>query len=330
MAVANRAKAELLAKRLDTTGGRIHVLTAAGIGDFGGVYCKWWSVCKSRDVIFWFPAREQGGRASALAEMYGVKYGMLDGLSTEFVWQYVDEYGSNNGEPAIPASGAVLVVQPNRHWEAGHRLVNWYPDLSWRNPTPPIRATTYGHETGMSPYVVVFVSRHGYMEKGGNLLPGQWARIMREIEANIAPVMVLAAGEDIELANDIFEIFSPTLPPLLNVPTANVLAYVKHSLGLFGAHSGIPMLAAWMGRPVLQGYPRWLAPMPGTWEDEACVHSAHCFLDELPDAVPAFAELVMEARRPQMASAEASRGAAIARIQAEHNGVGRVAEAVPA
>ncbi len=218
-------------------------------------------------------ARVSRKSGAALCQAYGVKSGYLHGLTTKWIWE-------QKGDPEIPATGAVLVVHANHHLESGKRIDDWYPDLPYQTPTPKVLHVNYHTETGQTPYVVGFTCQHGYMEKGGNLLPGIWARCFQEIERCIAPVRIVGAGADVELVRDVCEIFSPSLEPLLNRPTAEVLSVIAGAKGFYGAAAGLGIVAGYMGVPTMMGYPRWLSRMPGTWEDDKC-KVVSTFLDEL-------------------------------------------------
>lgn len=284
---------EILAERLDTSDGRIHLLTCAGIGDLAWLWSKWWSVAQERDVTVWLPQGE-AHRAGALAQLYGVKYGYMPNLTSQSVWAHNDRYG----DPDVPDSGAVLTVSANRHLEAGKRIDRWYPDLPFRNPAPPSTlATSYKLEANDLRYVVVCMCERNYME--GNLMPGQWARICKMIEASIAPVLIIAGERGIEYARDVLKQFDPTLDPAFCTPLAELLPVIAKSVALVGAASGITILSTYMGVPTLHCYPRWLRPMPGTWEQPGHISDA-CFMDEAENAVRSgfFDEIIARKNHP--------------------------------
>jgi hypothetical protein len=278
------------AERLSIRDGELHVLCPAGMGDFAWIWAKWWSVAAQRYVKFWFPEDEQQ-RAWPLAEALGANYDHLPGLTTEWVWE-------QDGNPPIPDSGERLVVHANKHLENGFNLEKWYPDLPLRYPTmDAIKPHGYNIETNQCPAIVVFPCQHGYMEKGGNLLPGQWARMCQEIEHKIGPVCLVGAGNDVQLIKDICEIYSPLIKPVLDKPLTRVLAGIRGARGMVAAASGLSILSTYMGVPTMHLYPRWLVRMPGRWEQPDAV-SDWRFLDEgtLPDTVDKLAELIARAK----------------------------------
>lgn len=257
-------------KQLPTREGELHALCPAGIGDFLWIWSKFHSVAKKRPVTFWFPQAEQN-RAQPLAAMLGAASGYLPDLSTEYVW-------SQPGEPKIPDTGGVITVQPNRHLEAGHRLEKWYPRLPFALPQPQILAKVFRQEADSFQYVVAFMCHAGYME--GNLLPGMWARLFKDIEKSIAPVLIVAAGADVGFARKVLDVFDPTLNPVFDAPLDQVAALLAGAQLTVGVASGITVLSTYLGTPTLHGYPRWLAAMPGTWEQPEA-RSDWCFVDEL-------------------------------------------------
>lgn len=273
-----RGELSLFSQRLPTDEGQLHFLTGAGIGDNLWVVSKLWSVCIERDVTFWLPGNEQH-RSGDLFRMMGLRYGYMPDLSTKFVWD-------RPGEPAIPDTGAVLTVQPNKHLEQGHRIEKWYAEYPFRNPVEflDVNTTLFKQEAGGTKYVVGFMSQQGYMDYGGNLKPAQWARIWKQVEKDIGPVCLIGAGDDVKFLEEVMKYFEPTLPPVLNHSLDQVTHLLSGAEMAIGAASGPMILSTYMGIPTLHAYPRWLAPMPGTWEQERAVWGA-CFLDELENVV---------------------------------------------
>lgn len=280
MAKAKLTAAEAYAQRLDVSDGKLHCLVPSGLGDNLWIDSKWWSICEQRDVTFWLPDTEQK-RSGPLFQMLGLKYGYLPGLTTTEVWDHP-------GNPDIPDAGGVLVVHANSHLETGNRLDKWYPQLPSRNPADALKAgkfVSYHSETSGMQYVMVFMCKHGYMEKGGNLLPGIWARILRNIEETVAPVLLIGMGEgDREMLDDVCEIFSPTLRPAFNVPLPELLPHMLRAKAMVGAASGPTILSTYLGTPTINAYPRWLKHMPSTWE-QSDHKSVSCFLDELEPTI---------------------------------------------
>lgn len=265
--------------------GQLHYLCPAGMGDLTWIEAKHWYTRQTRDVTYWFPAEEHR-RAGALAQLYGAKFGYLPGLTTNWVWQ-------QPGNPEIPDSGAVLAVHANRHLENGRRLEKWYPDLPFRTPDPSSTAVNFYEQCDRPKYVMCFMCQHHYMERGGNLLPGQWARLFREIEQTIAPVFVVGAGLDRELIEDVFKLYAPSLEPALDTPLADLIPAIKYATGMFGAAGGPTILATYLGVPTYHLYPRHLEKMANMWEQSDAV-SDWRFLDEgtLPDTVERLRETI--------------------------------------
>lgn len=265
-------------QRLPIDGGQLHFLVPAGVGDNLWIAAKHWTTVEDRDVTFWIADSEQK-RSGDLFRMLGWKYGYMPGLTTDWIW-------SQPGEPPIPDTGAVLSMQPNRHLENGHRIEKWYADYTFRNPVELLKsdAALFRLKASNLKYVVVFTSTQGYMEDGGNLLPAQWARICRQLEKDVAPVVLIGAGRDVPFVEKICQYFDPQLAPVFNAPLDQVYTLFAGATMVVGAHAGPLILSTYMGIPTLHAYPRWLHPMPGTWEAEGNVWGA-CFLDELENRV---------------------------------------------
>lgn len=266
----------------DTSEGQLHVLAPAGIGDLAWIFSKWRTICQERNVTFWFPKPEQK-RAAPLAHMYGAKAGYLDHLTTEWVW-HGDPKGyhvlwSPDGQPDIPDTGAVLVVQPNGHLEKGKHIRSWYPDLPFLNPAPESKAAILATLVGCPQYIVAFMCHYGYM--GGNMMPGTWAQTFELIEKHIAPIQIVAAGADVPYAEKVCEIFLPSLSPCLDAPLPEVCTILKNAKAMIGVASGISILSTYYGIPTISAYPRHLAAMPGTWE-HPYANTAACFVDQIP------------------------------------------------
>lgn len=247
-------------QRLPTDDGQLHFLVPAGVGDNLWVVSKLWKVAQERNCTFWMPNAEQK-RSSDLYQMLGLQHGYMPDLTTNWIW-------SRPGSPAIPDSGAVLSIQPNRHLEHGHRIEKWYPEMEWRNPCDFMQnhARIHREEVGARKHVVGFMSSINYMEYGGNLKPMQWARIWQMVEDTVGPVVIIAAGDDVGLLGEVLKFFHPSLEPIVNASLSLVARAVAGSELVIGAHAGPLILSAYMGIPTVQFYPRWLAPMAGSWE----------------------------------------------------------------
>ena len=271
---APRQPISIFQQRLPINDGQLHFLVPAGVGDNLWIMSKFWSVCEQRQTTFWLADKEQR-RSGDIFRMMGLRYGYMPDLSTDWVW-------SRPGMPPIPDTGAILSIQPNRHLEHGHRLEKWYPDLPIKNPVslfkeelPPL----FKQESGATKYVVAFMCHQQYMEDGGNLLPGVWARILRQIEKDVGPVVLIGAGKDCEFIRKVCQFFAPSLDPFLDQPLDIIASVMQGSQMCIGAHAGPLILSTFMQIPTVHFYPRWLHPMPGSWEMEDAIWHA-VFLDE--------------------------------------------------
>ncbi len=273
-----RDPVSIFQQRLPIDDGQLHFLVPAGVGDNLWIISKLWNVCQQRDVTFWLPADEQK-RSGDVFRMMGLKHGYMPNLTTEWIW-------SRPGSPPIPDTGAVLSIQPNRHLEHGHRIEKWYPELEFKNPVQFMDTyeVPYKQVAGKIKYVVVFTSQMGYMETGGNLKPAQWARIFNHIEEQVAPTLLIGAGKDVAFCYEVMKFFDPKLEPVLNASLDTVASLMSGAEMVIGAHAGPLILSTYMGIPTLHGYPRWLFPMPGTWEHPDNTWGA-CFLDELENVM---------------------------------------------
>ena len=261
-------------ERLPTDNAQLHILCPAGVGDNLWILSKFWSVVQHRQVTFWLPAAEQQ-RSADVFRMAGLTSKYSADFSTEWVW-------SRPGEPPIPETGAKFSVQPNRHLEHGHRIEKWYAELPFENPAKFLNWSSgigYKQIVGSCKYVIVFFSHQQYMEDGGNLHAGAWARICRRIERDIAPVLIIGAGKDVDFIGKVLQQFDNTLDPVLNRPLEDIAALIEGSEMVVGAHAGPLILSTYMNKRTFHFYPRWLKPMPGTWEHPDNIWGAG-FLDE--------------------------------------------------
>ncbi len=254
------AELSLFQQRLPTSNNELNLLVPAGLGDNLWVVSKLWKIAQERDCTFWLPYDEQH-RSGDLYRMLGLQYGYMPNLTTKWIWD-------RPGSPAIPQSGAVISIQPNRHLEHGHRIEKWYPDLEFRNPTEfmecPVKL--YKPTAGARKHVVGFMSQTNYMEYGGNLKPAQWARIFRMVEETVGPVLIIAAGVDVDFLKEVLKHFEPSLEPMVNFPLDHVAKALASAELAIGAHAGPLILSNYIGVPTMQFYPRWLASMAGSWE----------------------------------------------------------------
>lgn len=179
-------------------------------------------------------------------------------------------------------AGGVISVQANRHLEHGHRIEKWYPEWEGRNPVQFMEcgAQIFAERK----YVVGFMSQIGYMEHGGNLKPAQWARIWKQVERDVAPVLLIGADKDVAFAEEVMKYWTPCLQPVFNAPYDQVAAILSAAEMVVGVASGPLILATYMGIPTMHAYPRWLAPMVGTWELADATWGA-CFLDQIENVV---------------------------------------------
>lgn len=237
--------------------GRLHILLPAGIGDVAWVWSKFHAVVAERPVTFWLP-KDEPHRAHDLLTLYGADVGFMPSLETKWVW---DQPSS----PILPDTCGIVAIQANRHLEAGRRIEKWYPDLPFRNPFPKTGgAVSYKNTVGSPQYVAVSMGAHDYME--GNLLPDQWAKLLRKIEKNVAPVLLLASRRSEAFLKLVLERFDPTYAPAVSVPLGEMMGVLQNAKAYIGLASGLTILATYGGVPTFHAYPRWLRPMPGTWE----------------------------------------------------------------
>lgn len=249
----------------------LNVMCPAGIGDVLWVLGKFARVARERPVTFWFPEGESH-RAGGIARLAGVNYGYLPGLSTSWVW-------SQPGQPFIPEEkNTWIVAQANRHLENGHSLKKWYPQLPLEYP----KLRTYYGPPRAQKYVVGFMCLATYM--GGQLTPQAWGEIFQYINDNVAPVIIVGAGEDVSFAREVERYYKSVLPGVYNAPLEEVTAIVKGSCATVGVASGLLITSIVMKTPSLISYPRHLDKMPGTWEPEDAAWD-WCFQRDLPDVI---------------------------------------------
>lgn len=244
---------------------RINILVPAGIGDL------YWTLCKlqQRGAIFWVPDTEQR-RTAGLAEMVGIEYGYLPGLTTDYLW-------SRPGSPKIDGPG-IYEVQPNRHLEAGCPLETWYPQYPMDRPTlkPGYRILD------SMEHVFVFLCSDNYM--AGQLAPEIWASTLRLIEERHGQIVICGASRDVEYAKRVNALMGGTCKTLFDQPLNEVMAWILAAKLVVGVASGLLILAISHRIPTLIAYPRHLGMMPGTWEPPDA-RWRWCYLDSIQRCV---------------------------------------------
>lgn len=251
---------------------KINVLCPAGIGDLYWIYSKL-HVLGDR-AIFWFPG-EENRRAGQLADMLGISYGYLPGLTTDFVWSQPGDDPFENRK--------TIIIQANRHLEAGRKLDDWYPEVSVCYPDirsgyiPPVDSQSY---------VSVFTCAKHYM--GGQLHSTVWANIIKcIIHSTGLKVALIGAGSDVELLQEIRGTYGSFKDDVIGVydrPFTEALGWIQNSKAMVGVASGMSIISACIGVPTISGYPRHLDKLPGTFEPSGSVCD-WVFLDQLPDYI---------------------------------------------
>jgi hypothetical protein len=243
----------------------LNVMCPAGLGDLLWVLAK---LSHIPNAIFWLPGIEQR-RSGGLARAADMRYGYLDDLATDWVWD-------QPGNPPLPKSGWIT-VQANRHLESGQRLVDWYPQLNTAYPKLKL-----SYQPPSCRYVVGFACNAGYM--GGQLQAETWARIFRKIEATVAPVLIVGAGRDVDFAKMIERHYQVKMPPMYDAPVEEVMAVILGAKAMVSVASGLAVFSIAYGVPTLISYPAHLAKMPGTWEPPSARWD-WCFHKQLPESV---------------------------------------------
>lgn len=244
---------------------RVNLLVPAGVGDL------YWTLCKFRDsgAVFWIPESEQH-RAGGLAQMAGVEYGYLTGLTTPYLW-------SRPGTPKIEGPG-VYELHPNRHLEDGKRLEAWYPVLPLEYPK-----LAHRHQLlGQSDHVFVFMCGDNYM--AGQLSPEIWASTLSILEDRHGQIVLCGAAGDVEHARKVNQLMGGSCLTLFDRPLNEVLAWITASRLCVGVASGLTILAICHQIPTLIAYPRHLGKMPGSWEPLES-RWRYCYLDSLQECV---------------------------------------------
>lgn len=251
---------------------RTNILCPAGIGDLFWIMSKFHAI--KDEAVFWFPG-DENRRAGPLADMLGLTYGYMPGLTTDFVW-------SQPGNDPIDGR-KTMVAHANRHLESGKLLSDWYPEIALKYPEirvgyiPPIKSD--------DDYVCVFTCGHHYM--GGQLHSTMWANIVKcIIQSTGKKVVLIGAGSDVPLCREIEATYQQngTCIGVYDRPLSEVLAWIKLSDGMVTVASGFSILATCSGVPTITGYPRHLDKLPGTFEPLDAKH-AWVFLDQLPEYI---------------------------------------------
>jgi hypothetical protein len=262
--------------------GGLHVLCPAGVGDFLWIWTHWHAAARERErVTFHFPDAEQHRAHQYLQLLFrdypNVHYSFLPGLTTQWVW-------GQPGDPAPPEGPGVVVVQANRHLEAGRLIEEWCPDLPFCYPEIAL-GEAGEEEPRQGTYVLCFTCHLGYMR--GNLPPAAWARLLGRVEQQVGPVRLVGAGKDVAFGAEVRSLLGghrPEYPDLWDRPFPVVLAAARGAVGMLGVAGG-PIIAAQVDRcPSLIAYPSHLYRMPGSWENPAGPWD-WCFVSQLEAAV---------------------------------------------
>ena len=248
-------------RNLDFSGGQLHVLCPAGIGDFYWIWQKWANIARRRRVTFHFPGGEQN-RAGELCDLVGARHAYMPRLSTQWVW-------NRESEPEIPNArydparscpvGGWTTAQANRHLEAGRPLAAWYPGLP--QVRPELRVTP---EQGADPYCLAFLCHRDYMQ--GNLSAEAWGRVLQRVHNEIAPVRIVGAGRDLQFAAEVQQHYHSGRAHMFNRHFKEVVAAAMSARLMVGVAGG-PSIVATQYCPTVIAYPNWLVKMPGTWEN---------------------------------------------------------------
>lgn len=241
---------------------RINLLVPAGVGDLYWILAKFQTM---PGTIFWIPDAEQR-RCRGLAEMCGIEYGYLPGLTTDYVW-------SRPGMPAIDGPG-IYEIQPNRHLESGRPLEEWYQGLPVKYP----KLNPRHHLIDAGDHVFVFMCNENYMS--GQLCPETWASMLRVIEDRHGTIVLCGAARDVDFATKVNTLMGGTCKTLFNCPLNEVMAWILSAKLCIGVAAGLLILAVCHNVPTVMAYPRHLASMPGTWEPRGGPWR-WCFVDSL-------------------------------------------------
>ena len=250
---------------------KTNILCPSGIGDLYWIYSKFRAFAS--ESIFWFPG-DENHRAGPLAEMLGIDYGYMPGLTTDFVWsQHSDqEYVHRK----------TLVVHANRHLEAGNHIKDWCPSM----PLDYAQIRSGFQPPITTPYVCMFTCARHYM--GGQLHSTVWANMIKCImQSTGIQVVLIGAGSDVELIHEIkntYHSLQKTVISVCDQPLSEVLGWLQNSNALIGVASGFTILSTCLGVPTIAGYPRHLLKLPGTFEPKDSLHD-WVFLDQLPEYI---------------------------------------------
>lgn len=252
---------------------RLNLLCPAGIGDTIWILSKLLPIVRERRAILWFPGGEQR-RAGQYCDLLRLDYGYLPGLTSAWVW-------NQPGDPKLPQIG-YRAVHANRHLEAGKHLSLWYPEYPLEyphalgDPEPSSRRHAWR-------FMLAFLCHEHYMQ--GNLTPEKWARILERLGRS-APVRIVGAGIDIAFAKRVMRLMPgyAVSEPIFDESIGHVIAAARQAKAIIGVAGGPTIAAVCAGCPSLVAYPKWLAPMPGTWEPDAS-RARSCLVSELYDLV---------------------------------------------
>lgn len=278
------------------TSDALHFAVPSGIGDISWIYSK--VVSLGRPLCF----SVTGGRPrravpflQLLPSVASAEYGRL---STEQVLR-------RGHHPQLSVAGLLtaarrqwMPLQLNTHLEHGHRVETYISDLPvthhYEIRIPPRDvASAIEQVSPWRRYLTLYCANARTVAAWKGWQPADWSalagRLVRTYE--LEGVVMIGADWDVPFAASIVNAISaeriPTKDLAGKLSIGASLEVVRRGCYLVAFPSGIPIVAAVMGRPVLMFYPDHLQRMQRAWADPAMIESgaylACPFQD--PDAV---------------------------------------------
>ena len=186
------------------------------------------------------------------------------------------------------ASRRRVPIEMNTWLEAGNRIEGFMPEL----------ATEHHYEVDIDPvlrqlafdalsilrqerYICLYCASRSMVEHWGGWGPEIWADFAGLLWGafDIGGFVLIGAGWDRSFADDVLKQIRqqkgglPIIDLVGKLAIGASLEVVRRSAYLVAFPSGIPILAAVMGNPVLMFYPKHLKPMHDTWADPEMISS---------------------------------------------------------
>ncbi len=184
------------------------------------------------------------------------------------------------------ASRRAVPIELNTWLEAGRRIEGFMPEL-FTDHHCPIDITHLhlyqadGALRDMRHFICLYCANRSTVKRWGGWQREQWGELADLLwkAFRLDGFVLLGADWDRPFADEVLKELrhGTAAPPVVDLvgklPIGATLEVVRRSAYLVAFPSGIPILAAVMGQPVLMFYPKHLEPMHDAWADPEMIRS---------------------------------------------------------